>query len=72
MITDASDSQEWVSQPDIMRFYKTLRLNRTPARGAETHLPGLGWSVQGRPVSVGKSRKPSAPISPLSSPLEGR
>jgi hypothetical protein len=26
LITDASDSQEWVSQPAIMRFYKVLRL----------------------------------------------
>jgi hypothetical protein len=26
LITDASDSQEWVSRPDIMRFYKVLRL----------------------------------------------
>ena len=26
LITDASDSQEWISRPDIMRFYKVLRL----------------------------------------------
>jgi hypothetical protein len=26
LITDASDSQEWVSRPAIMRFYKVLRL----------------------------------------------
>ena len=26
LITDSSDAQEWVSQPDIMRFYKVLRL----------------------------------------------
>jgi len=26
LITDSSDSQEWISQPDIMRFYKVFQL----------------------------------------------
>lgn len=58
MITDASDSQEWVSQPDIMRFYKTLRL-KSERQPEVLKLTCQDWDgpLQGRPVSVGEIQK---------------
>jgi hypothetical protein len=54
-ITDASDSQEWVSQPDIMRFYKELRL-KSDRQPEVLKLVCQDWAgpLQGRPVSVGE------------------
>jgi hypothetical protein len=57
-ITDASDSQEWISQPDIMRFYKVLRLE-SGAQPEVLKLVCQDWDgpLQGRPVSVGEIEK---------------
>jgi hypothetical protein len=54
-ITDASDSQEWVSQPDIMRFYKELWL-KSDRQPEVLKLVCQDWAgpLQGRPVSVGE------------------
>jgi len=57
-ITDASDSQEWISQPDIMRFYKELRL-KSERQPEVLKLVCQDWDgpLQGRPVSVGEIEK---------------
>ena len=57
-ITDASDSQEWISQPDIMRYYKELRL-RSDQQPEVLKLVCQDWAgpLQGRPVSVGEIEK---------------
>ena len=54
-ITDASDSQEWISQPDIMRFYKVLRL-RSERQPEVLKLVCQDWDgpLMGRPVTVGE------------------
>jgi hypothetical protein len=55
LITDASDSQEWISQPDIMRFYKELRL-QSAQQPEVLKLVCQDWAgpLQGRSVSVGE------------------
>ena len=55
LITDASDSSEWISQPDIMRFYKELRL-KSDQQPEVLKLVCQEWAgpLQGRPVSVGE------------------
>ena len=57
-ITDASDSQEWVSQPDIMRFYKELRL-KSERQPEVLKLVCQDWAgpLQGRSVTVGEIQK---------------
>ena len=57
-ITDASDSQEWISQPDIMRFYKDLRLE-SKRQPEVLKLVCQDWDgpLQGRPVTVGEIQK---------------
>jgi hypothetical protein len=57
-ITDASDSQAWISQPDIMRFYKELRL-KSERQPEVLTLVCQDWDgpLQGRPVTVGEIRK---------------
>jgi len=57
-ITDASDSQEWISQPDIMRFYKVLRL-RSERQPEVLKLVCQDWDgpLMGRPVTVGEIEK---------------
>lgn len=57
-ITDASDSQEWVSQPDIMRFYKELRL-RSEHQPEVLKLVCQDWAgpLLGRSVTVGEIEK---------------
>ena len=52
-ITDASDSTEWVSQPDIMRFYKELRLH-SEKQPEVLRLVCQDWAgpLVGRPISV--------------------
>ena len=57
-ITDASDSQEWVSQPDIMRFYKVLRLS-SERQPEVLKLVCQDWDgpLMGRPVTVGEIQK---------------
>jgi hypothetical protein len=58
LITDASDSSEWISQPDIMRFYKELRL-KSERQPEVLKLVCQDWDgpLQGRPVSVGEIQK---------------
>jgi hypothetical protein len=57
-ITDASDSQEWVSQPDIMRYYKTLRLS-SERQPEVLKLVCQDWAgpLQGRSITVGEIQK---------------
>ena len=58
LITDASDSQEWVSQPDMMRFYKELRL-KSERQPEVLKLVCQDWGgpLQGRPISIGEIQK---------------
>ena len=58
LITDASDAQEWVSQPDIMRFYKVLRL-KSERQPEVLKLVCQDWAgpLMGRPVTVGEIEK---------------
>jgi hypothetical protein len=58
LITDASDSSEWVSQPAIMRFYKDLQL-KSERQPEVLKLVCQDWDgpMQGRPVSVGEIQK---------------
>jgi hypothetical protein len=57
-ITDTSDSQEWISQPDIMRYFKVLRLG-SERQPEVLKLVCQDWAgpLQGRPVSVGEIEK---------------
>jgi hypothetical protein len=61
-ITDASDSQEWISQPDIMRFYKELRL-RSERQPEVLKLVCQDWDgpLMGRSVTVGEIQKAVGP-----------
>lgn len=58
LITDVSDSQEWISQPDIMRFYKELRL-KSDQQPEVLKLVCQDWDgpMLGRPISVGEIEK---------------
>lgn len=58
LITDASDSREWISQPSIMRFYKVLRL-QSAQQPKVLKLVCQDWDgpMLGRPVSVGEIEK---------------
>jgi hypothetical protein len=58
LITDASDAQEWVSQPDIMRFYKELRL-KSERQPEVLKLVCQDWAgpLMGRPVTIGEIEK---------------
>jgi len=58
LITDASDAQEWISQPDILRFYKVLRL-KSDRQPDVLKLVCQDWAgpLLGRPVSVGEIEK---------------
>jgi hypothetical protein len=58
LITAASDSSEWVSQPDIMRYYKELRL-KSERQPEVLKLVCQDWAgpLQGRPVTVGEIEK---------------
>jgi hypothetical protein len=55
LITDASDSSEWISQPSIMRFYKVLRLKSEQQPGV-LKLVCQDWDgpLQGRSITVGE------------------
>lgn len=58
LITDASDSSDWVSQPDIMRFYKELHL-QSMQQPEVLKLVCQDWAgpMLGRPISVGEIEK---------------
>lgn len=53
LITDSSDSQEWISQPDIMRFYKALRL-KSELQPDVLKMVCQDWDgpLMGKPVTV--------------------
>jgi hypothetical protein len=53
LITDASDSQEWVSRPAIMRFYKVLRLKSGQQRDV-LKMVCQDWDgpLEGRSITV--------------------
>jgi hypothetical protein len=58
MIRETSSSQEWVSRPDIMRFYREFRL--TSARQPDImKFICQDWDgpLTGRPVSVPEMQK---------------
>ncbi len=58
LITSASDQSEWVSQPNIMRYYKELRL-KSEHQPDVLKLVCQDWAdpLLGRPVSVGEIEK---------------
>ena len=58
LITDTSDAQEWISQPDILRFYKVLRL-KSERQPEVLKLVCQDWDgpLMGRPVTVGEIEK---------------
>jgi len=57
-IRETSISQEWVSRPDIMRFYREFRLT-SAGHSADTHFVCADWDgpMLGKPVSVPEMEK---------------
>jgi hypothetical protein len=58
LITSASDQSEWISQPNILRYYKELRL-KSERQPDVRKMVCQDWAdpLLGRPVSVGEIEK---------------